>query len=93
MNEKHLIWAKKQYEKISDLQHDLELLNNAKKNVFHINITIDTGVANEQFKSSQLNSLIKANVKVTSYNKDTLKKRVDIFPRKSVREITKISAP
>jgi len=34
-----------------------------------------------------------ANVKVTSYNKDTLEKRVDIFPRKSVREITKISAP
>lgn len=63
MNEKHLIWAKKQYEKISDLQHDLELLNNVKKNCFYINITIDTRVANKQFKSSQLNNIIKANVK------------------------------
>lgn len=67
MNEKHLIWAKKQYEKISDLQHDLELLNNDKKYCFYINITIDKRivgrVANEQFKSSQLNNIIKANVK------------------------------
>lgn len=63
MNEKHLIWAKKQYEKISDLQHDLELLNNDEKNCFYINITIDTRVANEQFKSPQLNNIIKANVK------------------------------
>lgn len=63
MNEKHLIWAKKQYEKISDLQHDLELLNNDKKYCLYINITMDTNVGNEQFKSPQLNSLIKANVK------------------------------
>lgn len=63
MNEKHLIWAKKQYEKISDLQHDLKLLNNDEKNCFYIDITIDTRVANEQFKSSQLNNIIKANVK------------------------------
>lgn len=67
MNEKHLIWAKKQYEKISDLQHDLELLNNDEKICFYIDITIDTRistrVANEQFKSSQLNNIIKANVK------------------------------
>lgn len=67
MNEKHLIWAKKQYEKISDLQHDLELLNNDKKYCFYINITIDTRivgrVAKEEFKSSQLNNIIKANVK------------------------------
>ncbi|MBO5850108.1 MAG: hypothetical protein J6Q47_02385 [Paludibacteraceae bacterium] len=63
MNEKHLIWAKKQYEKISDLQHDLELLNNDEKNCFYINITIDTRVANEQFKSPQLNNIINANVK------------------------------
>ena len=40
MNEKHLIWAKKQYEKISDLQHDLEILNNDKTNCFYINITM-----------------------------------------------------
>lgn len=63
MNEKHLIWAKKQYEKISDLQHDLELLNNDEKNCFYIDITIDTRFAIEKFKSPQLNSLIKANVK------------------------------
>lgn len=63
MNEKHLIWAKKQYEKISDLQHDLELLNNDEKNCVYINITIDTRVANEQFKSPELNNFIKENVK------------------------------
>lgn len=63
MNEKHLIWAKKQYEKISDLQHDLDLLNNDEKYCFHINIALDTRVANEQFKSPQLNNIIKANVK------------------------------
>lgn len=63
MNEKHLIWAKKQYEKISDLQHDLELLNDDKKNCFYINITIESRVGNDQFKSPQLNSLINANVK------------------------------
>ena len=38
MNEKHLIWAKKQYEKISDLQHDLELLNDDKKKIFILTI-------------------------------------------------------
>lgn len=63
MNEKHLIWAKKQYEKISDLQHDLELLNNDEKICFHINIAIDTRVANEQFKSPELNNFIKKNIK------------------------------
>lgn len=63
MNEKHLIWAKKQYEKISDLQHDLDLLNNDGKNCFHINIAIDTRVANEQFKSPELNNFIKENIK------------------------------
>jgi hypothetical protein len=63
MNEKHLIWAKKQYEKISDLQHDLELLNDNKKNCFYIDITMESRVGNDQFKSPQLNSLIKENVK------------------------------
>lgn len=63
MNEKHLIWAKKQYEKISDLQHDLDLLNNNEKNCFHINITIDTRDGVKQFKSPRLNKIIKANVK------------------------------
>ena len=63
MNEKHLIWAKKQYEKISDLQHDLELLNNDEKNCFYVDIRIDTRDKNEEFKSYQLNNLIKANVK------------------------------
>ena len=63
MNEKHLIWAKKQYEKISDLQHDLDLLNNDEKYCFSINIAIDTGVSNEQFKTPELNKFIKENVK------------------------------
>lgn len=63
MNEKHLIWAKKQYEKISDLQHDLDLLNNNEKNCFFINITIDTRDGVKQFKSPRLNKIIKANVK------------------------------